>query len=58
MKEEYIEFQKGSSATVCIKEEEISLHIPPDTEIPETGLKKNGWELKALVHPLRVRIPP
>ena len=43
--------------TLRTNEENISLCIPPDVEIPETGLEKNGWELIPLVHPLTVRIP-
>ena len=53
MKKEYKECEKGPSAIVYIKEENISLCIGHDNKTP---LKRNGWELEPLVKPLKVRI--
>ena len=52
MREEYKDHEKGPSTTVCIKDEEISLHIPPDT----AGGTEMSWELIPLVQPLTVRL--
>ena len=54
MKNEYEGSEKGPSTTLSTSEENISLHIPPDLEFPETGWEKNGWELTPLV-PVKVR---
>ena len=56
VKSNYEGCEKGPNAMFNTKEEKISLKIPPDSEFPETGLEKDGWELTPLV-PLTVILP-
>ena len=52
MRQKYQGYEEGPNTTVCIKDEKISLHIPPDT----AGGTEMSWELIPLVQPLTVRL--
>ena len=52
MRRKYQGYEEGPNTTVCIKDEEISLHIPSDT----AESIEMSWELIPLVQPLTVRL--
>ena len=54
VKREYKGLEIGPRTTLTTKDDNISLHIPPDLKFPETGWEKNGWELMPLT-PVEVR---
>ena len=55
VRNKYNKFEEGPMTTLKTNEKNISICIPPDKGFPETGWKKDGWELIPLV-PVKVRV--
>ena len=55
MKSKYKKDEEGPSETVTIQGNEISLIFKPHLGAPEGNWEKDGWELKLLKNPPKVR---
>ena len=58
MRTTYEREEKGPSISASIQENEVSLSFKPDLDCSEGTWEKDGWELKLLIRPPKVRKRP